>query len=54
MFSAVAFLLEYTYIDKDTGELKHLEDEQINFQNIKLIRHEGFEMERINVNSQQK
>ena len=37
MFSAVAFLLEYTYIDKDTGELKHLEDEQINFQNIKLI-----------------
>lgn len=54
MFSAVAFLLEYTYIDKDTGELKHLEDEQINFQNIKLIRQEGFEMERINGTSQQK
>lgn len=41
MAGIVAFLLEYEYIDDD-GVLRRLDDDQINFQNIKLMRDEMF------------
>lgn len=42
MSGIICFLLEYEYLDPITGEVCKLDDEQINFQNIKLMKTEGF------------
>ena len=47
MEGIICFLLEYEYIDAD-GKLQHLNDEQINFQNIKLLKEEGFRYVQVN------
>lgn len=47
MEGIICFLLEYEYIDEN-GILQHLKDEQINFQNIKLLKEEGFRYVHVN------
>ena len=42
MEGCVCFLLEHEYIDQ-YGELRHLEDNQINFENIKQLVNQGFD-----------
>ena len=41
MEGAACFLLEYEWLD-DNGNICHLKDEQINFQNINNLTNEGF------------
>lgn len=47
MRCAIQFLLEYEYIGDD-GNIHYLDDNQINFENVKNIRKEGFEIVLIN------
>lgn len=51
MEGIVCFLLEYEYIDDD-GNLRRLDEKQINFKNIKQVKVEGFDNFQINGKSQ--
>ena len=51
MEGIICFLLEYEYID-ESGELRQLDERQINFKNIKQVKIEGFDYYQINGKSQ--